>query len=457
VIGFLSGLLTNARRRNELGLFIVGALVIFFGFVLVSLARSNSLPHNTILFVVGLIVAIVAIQAINRRYIPDADPVLMPLALLLNGIGYIMISRLDPTAAGQQLAWTVIGIVVYGVVVATIHQVTDLQRFRYILLLLAFILLVAPIAPVIGYSEGGARLWVHFHSLDFQPVEIAKIFLVIFFASYFIEKRELLSIATRRIGNHLVPDPRALSPILVAAALSLMIILAEHDIGFSLLLFVVFLSMLWVSTGRWTYLAIGLVLFVFATFVASHLLAQVHERILNWINPWAQYNAPGQPGYQPVQGELALGRGGLGGAGLGLGNPTVIPANTSDFIFASIGEELGLFGVTGIIVAYMLIVAAGIRASLHAQSEFAKLCAFGLIATFGFQAFFIMAGVVRVLPLTGITLPFVSYGGSSLVANYALFALLMRISDEANRPDDQFEAPNWLITEGDAVIGTGGR
>ena len=460
MIGSLTRLLTNPRRRSELGLLSLGSIVVFFGYILVSLAKSDALPSHLILFVLGMVVIILAVQVVNRRYVPDADGVLMPIALLLNGIGYIMISRLDPTSAaqqhsaGQQLGWTFLGLIIYGIVVARIERVSDLERFRYILLLIALGLLIAPLLPVIGLNVNGARLWVHLRSLEFQPIEIAKILLVIFFASYFIEKRELLTISTRRVGNRLVPDLRAFAPISVAGALALMIILGEHDIGFSLLLFVVFLTMLWVTTGRWTYLLIGAILFALAAFVASHLLYQVHERVSVWLNPWRD---PLQTGYQPIQGELAFGRGGLAGSGLGLGNPTAIPFYTSDFLFAGFGEELGLFGSAAIVVAYMLLVACGIRTALRARGEFAKICAFGFIATLGFQAFFIMAGVVRLLPLTGVTLPFVSYGGSSLIANYALFGLLMRISDEANKDDNQPSTPARSMTSSATVMGTKGR
>ena len=453
-MGFLSALFTNPRRRSELGLLFVGSIVVFFALILVSLSKSNSLPHRSLLFLAGLICAAIYIQVINRRYAPDADGVLMPVVLVLNGIGYIFVSRLDPPSAGRQIAWTFIGLVLYGLVIATIRRVSDLERFRYILLFAAFGLLVSPLLPVIGLNINGARLWVHFHSLQFQPIEIAKILLVIFFASYFIEKRELLTLPTKRVGNRLFPDMRAFLPIAVAGALSLMIILGEHDVGFSLILFVVFLTMLWVTTGRWTYIAIGLVIFALATFAASHLLGQVNDRITVWLDPWKD---PRGLGYQPIQGILAFGRGGIGGSGLGLGNPTAVPYASTDFVFAAVGEELGLVGAGAVVAGYMIIVATGLRAALRARGEFAKLCAFGLIATFGFQSFFIMAGVVRLLPLTGVTLPFIAYGGSSTVANYALVALIMRISDESNRTVDYAGMPAWSITEGEAVIGTGGR
>ncbi len=312
-------------------------------------------------------------------------------------------------------------------------------------------LLVSPLLPKIGESINGARLWVHVHSLEFQPVEIAKILLVIFVASYFVEKRELLMISTRRLGNRLVPDLRVLVPVALAGAAALLIILAEHDIGFSLILFVVFLVLLWIATGRWSYVLVGLLLFAAATFVAAKTLGQVDGRIAVWLDPWKYYRTAGYyAGQQPVQGELAFARGGLWGSGLGLGigigpagNPyPPIPIAYADFIFAIFGEELGLIGTSAMVVGYLLVIGAGLRAAIRARSDFARLLAVGLTCTLGFQTFFIMAGVLRLLPLTGVTLPFVSYGGSSLVANYILIALLMRISDEGNAPSTAAVLPS---------------
>jgi peptidoglycan glycosyltransferase len=423
--------------------------VVVYASLLAPLALTGALPDHEPLFIAALAVLIVAVQIGNRRLVPEADPALMPIALLLNGIGYVMISRIDPQEAGQQLAWTVIGVVVYFGVLFGVRRSRDLDRVRYLLLFVAMGLLIAPLLPVIGLNVNGARLWVHFKSIEFQPVEIAKLLLVFFFASYFIEKRELLTYPTRRVGNRLLPDFRAFGPVAVAGAFALLIILAERDIGFSLLLFVTFLALLWVSTGRWTYLLVGLVLFAVGTYGAAHVLSQLNERIAVWLDPW---KTPYSTGYQPIQGELAFGRGGLFGTGLGLGqaavpigNSYVLPYPTSDFIFAVIGEELGLVGSFAIAIGYILMVGSGMRAALTARTEFAKLVAFGLTTLIGFQVFVIMAGVTRVLPLTGVTLPFVSYGGSSLVANYALIAILMRISDEGNR--------EW---ESDARVSTAG-
>ena len=281
----------------------------------------------------------------------------------------------------------------------------------------------------------GVKLWIHLGPITFQPVEIAKLLLVVFFASYFVEKREMLSLSTRRVGNRLMPDLRPLGPIAVAWVVAIIVILLEHDIGFSLLLFVMFITMLWVATGRWTYVSGGLVAFVAGTYPgrAPPLREDPHRpaRRRPGLNPWAHYSSYG---YQTVQGELALGRGGLTGSGLGLGSPYDIPVAYSDFIFAAIGEELGLLGTTAVVVGFLLVVGSGIRAAMRARSEFSQLAAVGFTAIIGFQSFFIMAGVVRLLPLTGVSLPFIGYGGSSLLANYVLVALLMRISDEGAAP-----------------------
>lgn len=434
---------SKRRRRSELGLILVGALVVIMAATLESLGVSGALPRHGLQLLATMAGIAIVMQVANRRLAPNADPIIMPIALVLNGLGYVMIERLDPAEAGNQVAWTGVGLGIYVLTLFIIRRSRDLERYRYLLGGLAFLLLLSPLMPVIGRNINGARLWIGIGStLEFQPVEIAKILLVVFFASFFVEKRELLTIPTKRIGNRLVPDMRVLGPVGLAAVAALLIILAERDIGFSLIVFLVFLTLLWATTGRWTYVIIGLVLFALATFIAAHVLGQVGGRFAVWLDPWKYYNNTGYySGYQPVQGELAFGRGGLFGTGLGLGlthfdpsigGTTPVPVATSDFIFSAFGEELGLVGTAALMVGYVLIIGSGIRAALRARSEFSKLLCAGLILTFGFQTFFIMAGVTRLLPLTGVTLPLVSYGGSSLVANYALLGLVMRISNEGN-------------------------
>ena len=429
------------RRRSELGLLLVAVVVITLAYLLAALGTRNALPPNALDFI-GVVVALALVVHLANRFLaPEADPVLMPVVLMLNGIGFVMIYRLDasPLIAADapwhyQAAWTALGVVAYVLTLFVVRRSRDLERYRYMLVFGALVLLVLPLAPYLGRTSeaqlNGVKLWIHVGPITFQPVEIAKLMLVVFFASYFVEKREMLSLSTRRIGNRLLPDLRPLGPIAVAWVVAILVILLEHDIGFSLLLFVMFITMLWVATGRWTYVVGGLVAFVAGTYLAAHLpfaKTLIDERVAAWINPWAHYSSYG---YQTVQGELALGRGGLTGSGLGLGTPYDIPVAYSDFIFAAIGEELGLLGTTAVVVGFLLVVGAGIRAATRARSEFSQLAAVGFTAILGFQSFFIMAGVVRLLPLTGVSLPFIGYGGSSLVANYVLVALLMRVSDE---------------------------
>jgi len=424
---------------------LVVVVVITLAYILASLGAYNVLPSNALEFI-GVVSALALIVHLANRFLaPDADPVIMPVVLMLNGIGFVMIFRLDDSRAAaldapwsNQALWTAFGVAAYVATLLIVRRSRDLERYRYMLVLGALILLVLPLMPYLRntpeYQLSGVRLWIRLGPISFQPVEVAKLMLVVFFASYFVEKREMLSLSTRRVGNRLLPDLRPLGPIALAWLASLLVILFEHDIGFSLLLFVMFIAMLWVATGRWTYVVGGLVAFVAGTFLAAHLpfaKSLIDQRVSAWLDPWVHYNSYG---YQSIQGELALGRGGVTGSGLGLGTPYNIPVAYSDFVFAAIGEELGLLGTTAVVVGFLLLVGAGMRAALRARSEFSQLAAVGFTAILGFQSFFIMAGVLRLLPLTGVTLPFISYGGSSLMANYVLVALLMRISDEGSRP-----------------------
>ena len=375
----------------------------------------------------------------NRIFVPNAHPVVLPIAFLLNGLGYVMILRIDLGTATNyaplQAAWTAGGVAAYVLTLAVIRRSRDLDRYRYILLALGVILLLLPLVEPSRLSTiNGARLWVKVGHFEFQPVELAKIVLCIFFASYFAEKRELLSIPTARFGNRLVLDPRPLVPILLAWVFAIGVMSLEHDIGFSALLFTLFIGLLWVTTGRTGYLILGIVLFAAGAYVTGRYFSQTHIRVEDWLDPWKYADGSGR---QLVQAWYSLGSGGIGGSGLGLGAGAyeITNANT-DYIFAVIGEEMGLLGSTMIVVAFLLLAGAGLRIAQAARSEFAKLTAVGLTMIIGFQAFFIIGGVVRLLPLTGITLPFVSYGGSALIANYVLIALLMRISDEGNTAVD---------------------
>jgi len=431
------------------------------------LGNTQALPSDAIPLLVVMFILAAAAHVANRVLAPDATPVILPIAFLLNGLGYMMIVRIDlalnESYAPLQLAWTTAGIAAYILTLFVIRRSRDLDRYRYLLLVGGVVLLLLPLVPGIGLNLNGARLWVHVGSIQFQPVEVAKLMLCIFFASYFAEKREILTIPTARFGNRLILDPRPLVPITLAWFFAIAIMSLEHDIGFSALLFTLFIGMLWVTTGRFGYLILGVVLFAAGAYLSSRYFAQTHVRVETWLDPWKYASGNGR---QLVQAWYSLGNGGIGGTGLGLGQGAFqITYSNADFIFAVIGEEMGLFGATMVIVAFLLLTGAGLRIAQSAKSEFAKLTATGLTIIIGFQAFFIIGGVVRILPLTGITLPFVSYGGSALVANYILIALLMRISDEGNQLVDAAEQEKYesvqarrrALVAGPDAVGTGRR
>jgi cell division protein FtsW (lipid II flippase) len=433
----------NPRRRTELGLLVFGCLIVVAAYVLASIGTTSKIPPNLGPFLAVVLGLAVVAHIANRVLAPDANPVLLPLATLLNGLGYVMIAVINEQKSYPpqlQAAWTAVGVFFYVTTLALVRRSRDLDRYRYILLLAAVFLLLSPLIPHLGEAipvrnGPSVRLFVKIGPLSGQPVELAKILLCIFFASYFSEKQELLSIPTVRFGNRLVLDPRPLIPIFLAWLLAMVVLGAERDVGFALLIFVLFISMLWLATGRGRYIVFGLGLFAIGAFAASRLFSQVGERVTNWLHPWTRIGLPGGSD-QLVQGIYGLGTGGLIGTGLGFGqaNLSHIPDVGSDYIFAAIGTEWGLLGTTAVVFAFVLIVGTGLRIAQTARSNFAKLLAAGLTVIIGMQAFFIMAGIVRLLPLTGITLPFMAYGGSSLVANYVLIALLMRISDEG-QPD----------------------
>ncbi len=416
------------KRRTELGLLVFGSLLIVSLYVIAVLGQKSKIPANIGPFL-GIVLGLALIAHMANRWLaPNANAVILPLAVLLNGIGYVIIARWDPSEAKGQAGWAALGVGLYVLTLLVVRYSRDLERYRYLLLLLAGVLLVAPLffSPI-----GGARLWVHYGSISFQPVEFSKILLCIFFASYFAENKEMLTIPTAQVGNRLYLDPRPLLPILVAWGAAMAIIGLEDDIGFAALLFVLFIGLLWVATGRVGYLLLGLVLFGVGAYIAARYFGQVHLRVTEWQNPWPTSANPNPGGYQLSQAWYSMGTGGVGGTGLGFDHYAyLIPELTSDMIFAAIGTEMGLVGCVAVVMAFILLVGAAFRVAQTARSDFSRLMATGLTLILGFQAFFIMAGVVRLLPFTGITLPFVAYGGSSLLANYILIALMLRISDE---------------------------
>ncbi len=431
------------RRRTELGLLLLSTLISTALYILLlsstgSVSGSGPLPVRSIaLFAAVVLVLSLMAHVVNRILAPDSSPVFLPMIALLSGIGYVMIDRLDPHEAAQQVVWTFVGIVLYAVTLYFVKRSRDLDRYRYLLLLLAVVLILSPLMPVIGENIYGERLWIHLGPITGQPIEGAKILLCIFFASYFSEKQEMLRIPTLRVGNRLIPSPAPLGPILAAWAFSMLVLAVEHDVGFAVLLFAFFIAMFWLATGHWRWILFGTGIFAVGFFVGIRILPQVQERMSVWLHPFSHAQTTG---YQIVQGLYGMGTGGLIGTGLGLGHPGFIPFASTDMIFSAIGEEMGLLGTTVIVVAFLFFLGAGLQAAQRARSDFSKLLSAGLTTILILQAFFIMGGITRLFPLTGITLPFVAYGGSSLVANYVLVAVLVRISDEGNRPSMVREA-----------------
>jgi peptidoglycan glycosyltransferase len=428
-----------ARRRTELGLILLGFLVTAGAYALAALGRTASLPANIGPFLLIVLGLLLATHLACRKLAPGADPLLIPLAALLNGIGYVWIARLDEAKqnpdglAGLQAAWTAMGVGAFVVTLVVVRRSRDLARLRYTFLLLGVGLLLLPLVPVIGQEINGARIWVELGPIGFQPGEFAKIALAIFFAGYLMENREALGLRAL--------DLRELAPVLVAWGISLVVMFFERDLGSSLLFFAMFVVLLWVATGRKLYLGLGAGLFAGGATLAYQTFSHVQERVQTWLPMWELPPDPLGDGFQVTQSLFAMAWGGIGGTGPGLGNPERIPVVETDFIFAAISEELGLVGAAALVVAFVLLMGSGLRVAARTDDPFDKLLATGLTTLLSIQAFIIMGGVTKLLPLTGVTLPFVSYGGSSLLGNYVLLAILVRISDDAARRRGELPEP----------------
>ncbi|MFP4312133.1 MAG: FtsW/RodA/SpoVE family cell cycle protein [Nitriliruptoraceae bacterium] len=401
--------------------------------ILLGWSTSRELPPATL--ITGLALAVIAIVAhlAVRATAPDADPTLLPTVFLLNGIGLVFVQRVD-LATGSELAaaqavWTAVSVGAFCLVLLVLRDVRVLSRFQYTFALATIVLLLAPLVP--GITAGvinGAQLWVEVAGMRFQPGELAKLTMVVFLAAYLERNRALLSVATYRFGPLLLPAPRHLAPLLVATGTALLIMVGLRDLGSALLFFGTFVAMLYVATGRLAYPALGAVAFAISATIAYQLFGHVRVRMSIWLDPWADVSGAG---YQLAQSLFALATGGLTGTGLGFGRPQDIPFSATDAIFSVIGEELGLLGATAILLLFLTLVVRGLRIGQTARDEFSSLLATGLTSLLALQTFLIIGGLTRLLPLTGITLPFVSYGGSSLLSNYLLLALLLRISHES--------------------------
>ena len=424
---------TPRRVERQLLVFAV-AIVLVAGVLLLLALPADPWPVAlTPLFVLAGLAA--GAHALVRVLAPRADPVLLPLLVLLNGLGLVLIRRIDlaegSSFALPQLVWTGIGLAALSITLAVVRDHTSLTRLSYTFGLLTLILLVLPLLPVIGREVNGARLWVDLGPFRVQPGEAAKLTLVVFLAGYLERTRALLTVAQHRVGPLLLPAPRHLAPLLTAVLLALGVLVAQKDLGSSLLLFGIVVVMLYAATSRVAYPLVGLVTFGIGAFAAYQLFSHLRARVDIWLHPFAD---PLDAGYQMAQVLFAISNGGVTGTGLGQGRPDGIPFAHTDAIFAVAGEELGLLGATAILVAFGLLIARGMRIAIRCRDEVGTLLAVGLTSIIALQVFVIVGGLTRLVPLTGITLPLVSYGGSSLVANHVLIALLLRIDDAHPSP-----------------------
>jgi len=437
--------LARSRRTTELTLLVMAALITGAAYTITALGTNAEIPPGIVVFVAILMGLLVFAHVVVRLVARGADGTLLPLAALLHGIGFVMITRLDDELSGLQATWSLVAIAAFVATLLVVQRASDLARYSWLFFFSGAFLLLLPLVPGVGVTLNGARIWVSIGPINFQPGEFAKLFLAIFFASYLADRRELIAASTWKVGPLRLPEPRYIAPIVMAWGFAVVVMVFQRDLGSSLLFFTLFVVMMWVATERVGYLLLGAVMFAGAAYFSWTQFSHVQTRVSNWIDPWAD---PLAKGYQIIQAIYGLADGGLTGTGLGRGNPGQVPEAQNDFIFAAIGEEWGLIGASAVLMAFVLIVGAGLRIALRTDRTFEKLLAVGLTTILGIQAFIIVGGVIKVVPLTGITLPFVSYGGSSLVSNYVLLALLIRLSDSSARrlrelPDDPTPSERW--------------
>ncbi|MEU9855192.1 FtsW/RodA/SpoVE family cell cycle protein [Streptomyces sp. NPDC047974] len=446
-----------SRRNTELALLGFAVAIPVFAYLNVGLALDGEVPAGMLGYGLGLALLATVAHLVVRKWAPYADPLLLPLATLLNGMGLVLIWRLDQSprlidlakrqygafsaSAPNQMMYSAIGIAMFVGVLLILKDHRVLQRYTYISMVVALLLLLLPLVPGLGTDVFGAKIWIRIGGFSIQPGEFAKLVLAVFFSGYLMVKRDALALASRRFMGLYLPRGRDLGPILTIWAVSLLILVFENDLGTSLLFFGMFVIMLYVATERTSWIVMGLLMAVAGAVAVGSTAGHVQSRVAAWLDPFeCLKTAPegSNMAYacdQMTQVLMSFGSGGILGTGLGQGNSDLIQfAANSDFIFATVGEELGLAGVMVFLLIYGLIIERGIRTALAARDPFGKLLAMGLSGAFALQVFVVAGGVMGLIPLTGMTMPFLAYGGSSVIANWALIGILIRISDTARRP-----------------------
>lgn len=451
--------MSTSPRRVELGLLVLAWAIGTVCYATVDLATLGTLPVNLLAVMLLTAIVLLAGHVVIRALAPYADPVLFPVAAMINLIGLVMIHRLDvaeqlraevndtkapPPDAIAQATWVLVALALFTLVLFLVTDHRKLQRYTFTSLVVGVGLLLLPLVPIIGTSINGARLWVRLGPLSFQPSELAKIALTIFFAGYLVRKREALATVRSKVAGVGIPRGRDFGPLLVAWLLALGVLAFERDLGTALMFFGLFVIMLYVATQRRSWLIIGAVLFAVAAVLGYLAFGHVRLRVQIWLDPWKYAN---DEGYQLVQALFGLAKGGLFGTGLGEGYPQFIPFAKTDFIAAAIGEELGLAGMMALIMLFAILVERGLRTGITCRDAFGTLLAVGLSSVFALQVFVTIGGVTRLIPLTGLTTPFLSYGGSALVCNWMMIALLLRISDRNRRPTTIAQSADEALTQ----------
>jgi cell division protein FtsW (lipid II flippase) len=432
------------RRNAELLLLGFAALITTIALLIVEANQEQGIRWDLARYVVAYLALFASAHLAIRRFAPYADPLLLPLVALLNGLGLVMIHRLDLAegalasgagrgpSANQQMLWTLVGVVAFSLVVIFLRDHRVLARYGYVCGVVGLVLLAIPaLLPGAFSEENGAKIWIRFPGFSIQPAEFSKILLLIFFAAVLVAKRGVFTSAGKHFLAMTLPRPRDLAPLLAAWIISVGVMVFEKDLGTSLLLYASFLIVVYVATDRLGWAIVGLALFAAGSVVAYYLFAHVRVRVQTWLDPFAD---PEGTGYQIVQSLFSFATGGIFGTGLGNGQPGTVPAASTDFIIAAIGEEVGLVGLAGVLMLYTIVIIRGLRTAIAVRDSFGKLLAAGLASTLGIQLFIVVGGVTKLIPLTGLTTPWMSYGGSSLLANYVLLAILVRISHAARRP-----------------------
>lgn len=431
------------RRNAELFLLGFATVITTLALLLVEANQEQGLRWDLAQYTVAYLALFLGAHLAVRRFAPYADPLLLPVVALLNGLGLVMIHRLDLASgemtqdglggtANQQMLWTLLGVIGFSAIVIFLRDHRLLSRYGYVCGSAGLILLAIPaVLPRSMSEQNGAKIWIQLPGFSIQPAEFSKILLLIFFAAVLVSKRNVFTSAGKHVLGMDLPRPRDLAPLLAAWIASVGVMIFEKDLGTSLLLYASFLVLLYIATDRLSWVVIGLALFAAGSVVAYHLFDHVKVRVQTWMDPFAD---PDGAGYQMVQSLFSFATGGIFGTGLGNGQPGTVPAASTDFIIAAVGEELGLVGLAAVLMLYTIVIVRGLRTAIAVRDSFGKLLAAGLASTLALQLFIVVGGVTKLIPLTGLTTPWMSYGGSSLLANYLLLAILVRISHAARRP-----------------------